>query len=388
MHATRGAPAPFTLTLLMIGNIFIGAGVLAPAAMMNTLTADFDVSPTRIGALIAWGAVVLCVGAPTLAFLTTRIDRRTVLIGSLLVYAAGHIASAFAPDYAALLLIRVSMIAAAAVYTPQAACAVTLMVTEENRARAVAFVFLGWSISSAAVMPLMTIVSDLFGWRAAYAGIGAGSAIAALGLAARVPGDLMATPLSLAHWRDVLTRPAIVTLLAATCVQVLGQFVLFPYLAAELRRTLSASEQEVALVLAMYGAAGLFGAWLSARAVGRLGPAHTHAASLATMALGLAGWALFAHTPIWAQAVIVVWGLGFSSAVSMQQARLIAVAPALASASVALNTSFLYLGQAGGSAIGARIIENGADDWLGAAGCVFMLTALGLSVFANRRFGV
>ena len=32
MHATRGAPAPFTLTLLMIGNIFIGAGVLAPAA--------------------------------------------------------------------------------------------------------------------------------------------------------------------------------------------------------------------------------------------------------------------------------------------------------------------------------------------------------------------
>ena len=36
----------------------------------------------------------------------------------------------------------------------------------------------------------------------------------------------------------------------------------------------------------------------------------------------------------------------------MQQVRLVAAAPALASASVSLNTSVLYIGQAIGSAIG------------------------------------
>ncbi|NDC58540.1 MAG: MFS transporter, partial [Alphaproteobacteria bacterium] len=154
------APAPFTLTAFMLGNIVIGAGVLAPAAMMNTLTADLAVSPVEIGALIAWGAVVLCIGAPTLAYFTGRLDRRAVLIGSLALYAVGHAASAFATDYAQLLTIRVLMIVGAAVYTPQAASAVTLMIGAERRAAAIAYVFIGWSIAGAVVSPVLTIVAD------------------------------------------------------------------------------------------------------------------------------------------------------------------------------------------------------------------------------------
>ncbi len=51
-------------------------------------------------------------------------------------------------------------------------------------------------------------------------------------------------------------------------------------------------------------------------------------------------------------AAVAVWGLGFASTNSMQQVRLVAAAPPLASASVSLNTSVLYIGQAIGSAIG------------------------------------
>ena len=49
---------------------------------------------------------------------------------------------------------------------------------------------------------------------------------------------------------------------------------------------------------------------------------------------------------------VAIWGLGFASTNSMQQVRLVGAAPALASASVSLNTSVLYIGQAVGSAIG------------------------------------
>jgi predicted MFS family arabinose efflux permease len=380
----REAVRPYTLTLLMLGNIFIGAGVLAPAAMMNTLTADLAVTPTQVGALIGWGAVVLCLGAPTLAFATTRIDRRTVLVWSLIVYGAGHAASIAASSYEQLLLIRLAMIAAAAVYTPQAASAVTLMIGEDKRASAVAFVFLGWSIAGAAVVPLMTIASDAFGWRAVYLALAMGCALAAAGVAARTPGGLMTPPLSVAAWRDVLARPAILVLLATTALQVAGQFVLFPYLAAELRRTQNAAEIDVALTLALYGAAGLAGAAASSRLVARLGAARTHVAALATMAVGLAGWAALAYTPGFAAAAVFVWGLGFAAAVSMQQARLIAVAPGLASASVALNTSALYLGQAVGAAIGAAFIDARAPDALGVAGCAFMLAALAASAWTAR----
>ncbi len=49
---------------------------------------------------------------------------------------------------------------------------------------------------------------------------------------------------------------------------------------------------------------------------------------------------------------VAIWGLGFASTNSMQQVRLVGAAPSLASASVSLNTSVLYIGQAVGSAIG------------------------------------
>ena len=117
------------LIVLFLGNIFIGSGVLAPAAMINTMTVDLGVSSVAIGALIGWGAVVLCIGAPAFGFFTNQVDRRTLLAASLLLYAVGHFASAFAPDYTSLFIIRLAMISGAAIFTPQAASAVALMST-------------------------------------------------------------------------------------------------------------------------------------------------------------------------------------------------------------------------------------------------------------------
>ena len=71
-----------------------------------------------------------------------------------------------------------------------------------------------------------------------------------------------------------------------------------------------------------------------------------------------------------------IWGLGFASTNSMQQVRLVSAAPALASASVSLNTSVLYIGQAVGSAIGGVLYAGG---WLHGSGYVaagFVVLAL------------
>ena len=66
-------------------------------------------------------------------------------------------------------------------------------------------------------------------------------------------------------------------------------------------------------------------------------------------------------------AAVAVWGLGFASTNSMQQVRLIGAAPALGTASVSLNTSALYIGQAIGSAAGGMLF---ARDLLYGAGYV------------------
>jgi hypothetical protein len=72
----------------------------------------------------------------------------------------------------------------------------------------------------------------------------------------------------------------------------------------------------------------------------------------ALMLTGVTGWAVGAGIyPLMAISV-AIWGLGFASTNSMQQVRLVGTAPSLASASVSLNTSVLYIGQAVGSTVG------------------------------------
>jgi predicted MFS family arabinose efflux permease len=82
--------------------------------------------------------------------------------------------------------------------------------------------------------------------------------------------------------------------------------------------------------------------------------------------------------------ILIPWGLGMFACNSAQQARLIQLAPALASGSAALNTSAIYLGQAIGSAAGGWLISHGAMNELHWFGWMGVLLALGLSLQAAR----
>ena len=73
------ASRSFAPTALMLGNFVTGTSVLAPAGMLRELSAGLGVTIRDAGLLITFGAVVLCIGSPLTAWLTSRIERRTLL---------------------------------------------------------------------------------------------------------------------------------------------------------------------------------------------------------------------------------------------------------------------------------------------------------------------
>ncbi|WP_425665382.1 MFS transporter, partial [Escherichia coli] len=85
------------------------------------------------GLLITFGAVVLCIGSPVSAWLTSTFDRRTLLSVTVAIIAAAQFASMVAPNYATLMAIRLIMLAVAALFTPQAAGTAAMMVPPERR---------------------------------------------------------------------------------------------------------------------------------------------------------------------------------------------------------------------------------------------------------------
>ena len=57
---------------------------------------------------------------------------------------------------------------------------------------------------------------------------------------------------------------------------------------------------------------------------------------------------------------IAIWGLGSFSSTSLQQGRLASSAPQLAGATISLNTSTVYLGQAAGVSAGGFALATGS----------------------------
>src|ERR1700749_3105332 len=110
----------FAPTALIFGNLVTGSTILAPAGMLIELSSDLGITVHTAGLLVTFGAIMLCIGSPLTAWLTSRIERRALLTATLAVLAAGNAASALAPNYATLLVIRLLMLAVGALYTPQA----------------------------------------------------------------------------------------------------------------------------------------------------------------------------------------------------------------------------------------------------------------------------
>src|SRR6476646_11066471 len=199
----------------------------------------------------------------------------------------------------------------------------------------------------------------------------------------RLPGGLIGAPVDLKTWTDVGRNRMILLLLAITTLQMSGQFVVFTFMGPLLTKLTQAGPDAVGLVFLLYGVCGFIGIVIATRIVDSWGAYTTSVLFTVLLLTGVTGWALSAGIyPLMAGSV-AIWGWGFASTNSMQQVRLVSAAPSLASASVSLNTSVLYVGQAVGSAIGGFLY---AQDLLYASGYVsaaFIALAL-LTVILTR----
>jgi MFS transporter, DHA1 family, inner membrane transport protein len=381
------ANSPKAVWALLFGNLVIGTGVLLPAGMLNTLTTDLGVNAASAGLMMTVGGIVVGFGAPVLAGLTSRIDRRTLLAFALALYVAGQVASAFATNLTMLLLLRAVTVAGAAIFTPQAAATVSLIVPPARRGAAIGFIFIGWSLASVVGIPLGSLLGEAVGSKATFALMGSLSLAGMLAVFAFIPSGLKVEPLQLSSWLAVVRNRKLILVLLVTLLSMSGQFVMFTYLAPILRDAYGLTSQWIASIFFFSGLAGVAGSTLASRYVGKFGADKSVLIALFSLAAGLAFVAVG-----WGNAVVFLigaslWSAGGFAANSVQQGRLVGIAPALASATVALNSSFVYFGQSVGSASGGALIANGAGVEMPLFGLAFILAGIGVSAAASSAKG-
>ncbi len=377
---------PAVLWPLLFGNFVIGSGVMVVPGTLSEISSSLDVPVATAGQLISAAALLMCIGAPLAAAWVAGWDRRRLLTLCMVWYALLHLISTAAPSFAALLPLRVITMLAPAIFTPQAAACVGLLVPPEQRGRAITFVFLGWSVASVLGMPMGAFVGGTLGWRAAFGLVGLLSLVSAVWVWRSMPDGVKPPALSAAAWRETLRSPALMLCVLVTVLYAAGQFVLMSYFAPYFKQKIGITPGQLGLLFMWFGAFGFIGNMLMSRYVDRIGASRTVMIGIISMALSMLVWPL-GISLVSAALVCVPWALGSFSANSGQQARLVAIAPGLASASIALNSSAMYAGQAIGAASGGWLIAGGTMDSLHWAALAGLLLAMAVSALATRFQG-
>jgi predicted MFS family arabinose efflux permease len=372
------------LVALAFGYFVVGIGAFAVGGLLNEIAKDLGTSAAGAGQLMSTYSAALAIGAPLLTPLTKRFERRALITAGLVLFGVLQFAAAIAPTYGTLVAARVFAGFAAAIVTPHSIAAAGLAAPSGQGGRAIATMFLGFTLSIVIGIPAGNALGAVLGWRATLGLVGVMAFMSAIWIGLAISAKLPNMPVDRNAWRSLVRDATLLWLLLTTILQCAGQFTLYTYLAPALRDSLEVNAREIGLLFGWFGLSGLIGNFIASRIIDRAGAARVVAVCLALIITAFVIWPLAEGSMKLTMLAILIWGLGGFAIHPSQQARLVAIAPNLASASAALNSSGTYLGQMLGSVLGGALISGFSTNALAWGGAVLLLAASGTAFAAGR----
>lgn len=374
---------------LALGSFAVGTETFVVSALLPSVAGDLHVSVAASGAVVTAFALAYAIGSPVLSVMAANVERKRLLVASLVIFALGNVMAAFAQSFTQLILARIVLALAAGTYIPAANAVAAAVAGPQRQGRGIAIVVGGMTVAVALGVPLGAWLSAHTTWRAAFVLVAVAGAIATLGLMIGLPRDLPRGTSTLRQRLDVARRPEVLRGLAVTLAFSAGVFELFTFLAPLLIGPGRLDAEGVSLVLFLFGIGAAAGNLIGGQAADRFGALRTVRAGLAGLAVLFVATALAATSPSpgAATAIIVLvslWGVLGWNTHSAQMTHLVRLSPELGSVTLSLNASAFYIGVAGGSALGAFAFSAGkiADlAWIAAAA---QLAALAIAAWPQR----
>ena len=376
-----------SVVALGVGGFAIGTGEFVTMGLLPEVAHDVGATIPEAGHMISAYALGVVIGAPVLAVLAANWPRRALLIALMALYAAGNLASAAAPGYVSLLLLRFIAGLPHGTYFGVAALVAAFLAPANRRASAVGIVMSGLTSATLVGVPLAAWLGQHWGWRSAFVLVGAIAALACLlvrRFVPKLPAPHGASPL---RELGALAQPQVWLTLGIAAIGFGGMFAVFSYIKPLLTEVTGLGIDAVPLVLALFGIGMVAGNLVGARFADR-SLMKTIAGLLVWDALVLSAIVFTAAHPV--AICINVFLLGTVVAIAPAlQIRLMDVAGDAQTLAAALNHSAFNTANALGAWLGGVAIAAGygwtSTGWVGTLLAFAGMGVFGLSVWQARR---
>lgn len=381
--STQARAIPLVVYCLTLGIFALTTSELMISGMMPALQEAFGRSISDIGNLISLYALGMTIGGPlvTILFLALKIENKRGLLFLLIFYALAQSVAASTSNFHVMLVARVLTGMAAATSFGLMLAITAQLVVPELRGRASSLVFAGLMLCTVLGVPLATLLTNAFGWRASFWAIVVLVLFCALVIAIKIEAKPNNAGINLSSELNEMRKPRLWAAYATSALVIGASFSVYSYLSPITAQLAGFPEAQLPFLLAVYGAANIIGNYV----IGRFADRHTIATifiGILIMLTAMLIFALFAELKIATVVAIIMIGLTGIALNPAFIARVMRIAHPGALVN-AMHASVINIGLGLGPWAGGFALSTGyslyAPLWVG-----FVMTLLGLLTLAPR----
>jgi len=377
--------------LLAISAITVGLVELVVGGILPVIADDLNVSIGTAGQLITIFALVFAIAGPVLLTITATVERKKLFLIALSVFFIGNVFTYFSPTFTLMMAARVLTAASAALVIVLSLTITARISKPVYRAKALGYIYMGISSSLVLGVPIGIIVTDAFGWRSVFLGIGiltVGSIVLIARYLEQIPtGEVQ--PLS--AQLKAFTNKKVFFAHLATMFMLAGHYTVYAYFTPFLETTMQLTPYWISICYFLFGIAAMSGGAFGGGLATSIGSTKSILIILGAFAVSLfmLPYSTFS-LPIFI-IFMMIWGALSWALAPAQQEYIIQSDPVSSDIHQSFNNSALQVGIALGSGVGGMVYsQTGSVTSMPAVGGIvvligFICAAISLSMPAKKK---
>lgn len=356
----------------------------APIGLLADISQTFQMTEAHTGLMITGYAWFVAIVSLPLMLLTGKIERRKLLIFLFILFIASHILSAFAWSFTVLMIARIGIACAHAIFWSITAPLAVRLAPQGHRARALGFLVTGSSLATVLGLPLGRIIGQQFGWQITFLTIGVLAFLLLFILAYTLPLLPSQNAGSVKNLPSLFRRPALITIYIITAIVITGHFTAYSYIETFMQNLAGFSENFTTIILLIFGVAGILGSVVFAHYNNRY-PFAALSMSILVVSLCLASMVLASYSIYTTAALCIIWGIAQTVIALCLQTKVLDAAPDATDVAMSMFSGIFNVGIGSGALMGSQVILHLGISDIGYVGTIFTTTGLLISLFFLRR---
>ncbi|KWZ76899.1 MFS transporter [Heyndrickxia coagulans] len=370
--------------ILAIVSFLVGTSQYIISGILDNISESLGITLAAAGQLITIFSLVYAIFTPVLMAITSRMDKRKLMIYSLGLFVIGNLLAFVLPGYGFFIVSRIMMALGAGMVVVTALTIAEKIAPKGKKASAIATVIMGLTTSLIIGVPLGRMTSEVLGWKAVFGGIALLGLIAMVIISLTIPKIQVEKLTPLNQQLALLKKPKVVLGLAITFFWLGGYSIVYTYLSPYLLNISGVSDKLLSGVLLIFGIASLVGSKFGGFSTDRWGVRFTLIGGMMLHITMLVLLSFVTHSYVGVLVILILWSFAAWSTGPTQQYHLATIEPESSSVLLGLNQSMMQLAMAAGAGIGGIFVERislTSITWLGALGVTI---AIGLTILTSR----